>query len=83
MFSYNLNFFDQKFLTTASNTLFLGIISAILCSILALIMNFLIRLDNDKFNQIIGSLLSLGYAVPGLILAVGIVQLFVCLQICF
>lgn len=80
MFSYNLNFFDQKFLTTASNTLFLGIISAILCSILALIMNFLIRLDNDKFNQIIGSLLSLGYAVPGLILAVGIVQLFVWLD---
>ena len=80
MFSYNLNFFDQKFLTTASNTLFLGIISAILCSILALIMNFLIRLDNDKFNRIIGSLLSLGYAVPGLILAVGIVQLFVWLD---
>ena len=80
MFSYNLNFFDQKFLVTASNTLFLGIISAILCSILALIMNFLIRLDNNKFNRIIGSLLSLGYAVPGLILAVGIVQLFVWLD---
>ena len=80
MFSYNLNFFDQKFLMTASNTLFLGIISAILCSILALIMNFLIRLDNNKFNRIIGSLLSLGYAVPGLILAVGIVQLFVWLD---
>ncbi len=80
MFSYNLSFFDQKFLVTASNTLFLGIISAILCSILALIMNFLIRLDNNKFNRIIGSLLSLGYAVPGLILAVGIVQLFVWLD---
>ena len=80
MFSYNLIFFDQKFLVTASNTLFLGIISAILCSILALIMNFLIRLDNNKFNRIIGSLLSLGYAVPGLILAVGIVQLFVWLD---
>ena len=65
---------------TASNTLFLGIISAILCSILALIMNFLIRLDNNKFNRIISSLLSLGYAVPGLILAVGIVQLFVWLD---
>ena len=43
-------------------------------------MNFLIRLDNNKFNRIIGSLLSLGYAVPGLILAVGIVQLFVWLD---
>ena len=43
-------------------------------------MNYLIRLDNNKFNRIIGSLLSLGYAVPGLILAVGIVQLFVWLD---
>ena len=32
--------------------------------------------NKDNFSRHAGSLLSLGYAVPGLILAVGIVQLF-------
>ena len=80
MLNYNLNFFNDKFWTTATNTIFLGIISAILCSVLALIVNFLIRLKNNDLSKIISSLLSLGYAVPGLILAVGIVQLFVWLD---
>ena len=80
MLNYNLNFFNDKFWTTATNTIFLGIISAILCSVLALIVNFLIRLKNNNLSKIVSSLLSLGYAFPGLILAVGIVQLFVWLD---
>ncbi len=80
MLNYNLNFFNDKFWTTATNTVFLGIVSAILCSVLALIVNFLIRLKNNNLSKIVSSLLSLGYAFPGLILAVGIVQLFVWLD---
>ena len=80
MLNYNLNFFNDKFWTTATNTVFLGIVSAILCSVLALIVNFLIRLKNNNLSKILSSLLSLGYAFPGLILAVGIVQLFVWLD---
>tara|TARA_B100001123_G_C15323974_1_gene1028898 strand:- start:916 stop:2538 length:1623 start_codon:yes stop_codon:yes gene_type:complete len=80
MLNYNLNFFNDKFWTTATNTIFLGIVSAILCSVLALIVNFLIRLKNNNLSKIVSSLLSLGYAFPGLILAVGIVQLFVWLD---
>ncbi len=80
MLNHNLNFFNDKFWTTATNTIFLGIISAILCSVLALIVNFLIRLKNNNLSKIVSSLLSLGYAFPGLILAVGIVQLFVWLD---
>ena len=80
MLNYNLNFFNDKFWATATNTIFLGIVSAILCSVLALIVNFLIRLKNNNLSKIVSSLLSLGYAFPGLILAVGIVQLFVWLD---
>ena len=57
------------------NTVYLSIAAAILCSTLALLINFSIRLNKSRFLNILNSFLSIGYAVPGLILAVGIVQL--------
>jgi iron(III) transport system permease protein len=75
-FERNLNFFDYKFLSTTQNTIILAITAGILCSIFALVVNYSIRFNKDNFSKHSGSLLSLGYAVPGLILAVGIVQLF-------
>ena len=80
MYSYNMDYFNEKFWETATNTIFLGIISALLCSFFALIINFLIRLDIHNLSRVASSFLSLGYGVPGLILAVGIVQLFVWLD---
>ncbi len=80
MYSYNMDYFNEKFWETAANTIFLGIISALLCSFFALIINFLIRLDINNLSRVVSSFLSLGYGVPGLILAVGIVQLFVWLD---
>ena len=75
-----MDYFNEKFWETAANTIFLGIISALLCSFFALIINFLIRLDINNLSRVVSSFLSLGYGVPGLILAVGIVQLFVWLD---
>ena len=73
--NYNLSFFNEKFIKTAMNTVYLSIAAAILCSTLALLINFSIRLNKSRFLNILNSFLSIGYAVPGLILAVGIVQL--------
>ena len=73
--NYNLSFFNEKFIKTAMNTVYLSIAAAILCSTHALLINFSIRLNKSRFLNILNSFLSIGYAVPGLILAVGIVQL--------
>ena len=73
--NYNLSFFNEKFIKTAMNTVYLSIAAAILCSTVALLINFSIRLNKSRFLNILNSFLSIGYAVPGLILAVGIVQL--------
>lgn len=75
-FQYNLDFFNHKFITTMTNTISLAIIAAILCASFALLINFSIRLKKNTLSVTSNSLLSMGYAVPGLILAVGIVQLF-------
>ena len=74
--NYNLTFFDEKFLQAAMNTILLAVAAGILCASIALIINFSIRFNKNRFSNFLSSFLSLGYAVPGLILAVGIVQLF-------
>lgn len=73
--NYKLDFFNAKFIITAWNTLYLAIIASFFCTLFALIMNFSIRLKKNRVMQISSSFLTVGYAVPGLILAIGIMQL--------
>ena len=75
--SFNSGFFDKQFLSISSNTILLSVTSAILCTFIAMIINFSIRYKNSPLLKFINPFLNVGYAVPGLILAVGIVQLFV------
>lgn len=75
--SFNSGFFDKQFLSISSNTILLSVTSAILCTFIAMMINFSIRYKNSPLLKFINPFLNVGYAVPGLILAVGIVQLFV------
>ena len=77
---FNTSFFNEKFFSISLNTVLLSIISAILCTFIAMIINFSIRYKNSSVIKSINPFLNIGYAVPGLILAVGIVQLFVFLD---
>ena len=54
--------------------------SGFICAGLALILNFSVRLNTGDLLGKIKSFLSIGYALPGLILAVGIMKLFVYLD---
>ena len=73
--NYKLDFFNQKFISTALNTLYLSITAAFLCTLLALIINFSIRYKTNNFLKFLSSFLTVGYAVPGLILAIGVMRL--------
>lgn len=73
--NYKLDFFNAKFIITAWNTLYLALIAALLCTLFALVTNFAIRLNKNKVVQFLSSFLTVGYAVPGLILAIGVMQL--------
>ena len=75
--SFNSGFFDKQFLSISSNTILLSVTSAILCTFIAMMINFSLRYKNSPLLKFINPFLNIGYAVPGLILAVGIVQLFV------
>ena len=73
--SYKLDFFNSKFIKTSINSITLAFVAALLCSMFALIINYSIRYQKNSFLSFLSTSLSLGYAFPGLILAVGIIQL--------
>ena len=74
--NYKLDFFDEDFLKNSANTIYLAVIAAIFCTFLTLLMNFSIRVQKNNFLFFMSSSLTLGYAIPGLILAIGIMQIF-------
>ena len=73
--NYKLDFFNEKFISTAWNTFYLAIIAAFFCSVLAVLINFSIRYKSNNYLKFMSSFLTVGYAVPGLILAIGVMQM--------
>ena len=78
--NYKLDFFDASFIKNSLNTIYLALLVAFLCSSIALIINFSGRIQRNKFFGFLSSSLSLGYGLPGIILAIGIMQLFIFLD---
>ena len=76
-YEVNMAFFNDKFFQTSINSFTLSIVTGLICAGLALLINFSIRFKPSGAIKRLSSLLSIGYAVPGLILAVGMVQLLV------
>jgi iron(III) transport system permease protein len=70
------NFFSDKFISSFLNTIYLGFLAAIFCTFFSLGLNFLKRFDKSILLSSTSFSLSLGYAVPGLVLAIGITQFF-------
>ena len=75
-FAYNTGFFNESFLIQAKNTILIALMASIVCTVIAFTINFSVRHTNVIFLKRINPFLSVGYGVPGLILAVGIVQMF-------
>ncbi len=67
---------DSKYLGSVSNTLMVSFAAAFIGCFLALITNFSARINKSKTQSNINIFLSLGYGIPGLILAVGITKFF-------
>ena len=75
-FAYNTGFFNETFFIQAKNTILIALMASIVCTVIAFTINFSVRHTNVIFLKRINPFLSVGYGVPGLILAVGIVQMF-------
>ena len=71
----NVDVFNKTFLSSSLNTMVLAISSGLICATLALVINFSVRFNASNILARLSSFLSIGYAIPGLVLAVGIVKL--------
>lgn len=73
---YTFHYFEQSwtdaFKTYALNSLKVSLIAAIVAIMVALVVNFTHRLEKTAFSQLLVRLSSLGYAVPGTVLAIGV-----------
>ncbi len=67
---------DRGFLSLTINSLFLAVTTALLAVILALIMAYVLRLKGTPLMAFSARIASLGYGVPGTVLAVGVLLPF-------
>lgn len=67
---------DEDFLTVLYQTLSLGVLSAILVTILAFIITYNVRLHKSKIAENLTQISKLGYSIPGAVVAVGILSFF-------
>ncbi|WP_023604544.1 ABC transporter permease [Aliivibrio logei] len=77
LISYSIDYFDEswtgEFQQYALNSLYVSSIAAIIAVLIALVVNFLYRLHpSSKWSVVPMRLASLGYAVPGTVLAIGV-----------
>ena len=56
----------------AANSLFLGVVSAVLAVAFALVVAFAMRTRPDRLTHFVGNLAGLGYAIPGAVIVVGL-----------
>ena len=68
------NIFSIKFIYASLNTMLLAITAGIITTMLAILFNFNLRISKSKHSKLINDFISMGYGVPGLILAIGITQ---------
>ncbi len=64
--------FDLRYFRFAANSILLGLVAALLAGACALILVFANRMHNSRWMRIIIRIATLGYALPGVVLAVGI-----------
>lgn len=64
--------FDERYLGLLGRTLMLGSLAAIATVIAGMVLSFARRYQHDRTTQVTTSLATLGYALPGSVLAVGI-----------
>ena len=74
---YAITYFSQswtiEFRQYAFNSLYVSSIAAVCCAILALIVSYAKRMKHSTWIHHVGRMASMGYAVPGAVLAVGVV----------
>ncbi|WP_083206254.1 ABC transporter permease [Stappia indica] len=64
--------FDPRLLSAMQNTLVLSVSAALLTVVIGVVLTYAHRVQASRTTQLFGRIASIGYAIPGTVLAVGI-----------
>lgn len=68
---------DYKFIKVIWNTFSIAIAGAILTTIMAVIISNTSRLKKGKISKILSKLTTIGYSIPGAVIAIGVMTFFI------
>jgi iron(III) transport system permease protein len=78
LLDYTVHYLDESFTgefqTLVLNSLYVSVLASLFAIFVALIVNFNFRLVSSKANNLMRRLASFGYAVPGTVLAIGVMS---------
>ncbi|GLS82366.1 ABC transporter permease [Paraferrimonas haliotis] len=76
LLDYAINYFDvswnAKFLEYSLNSLWISLVVAIVCCLFSLMLMFVRRISPRKIDSVFPRIGSMGYAIPGTVLAIGV-----------
>jgi iron(III) transport system permease protein len=75
-YEYTAKLLDDKFLTILTNSLYAASLSAFIIMILAFVVGYTSRIFPSMINRYISKFISLGFTMPGAVIAIGIIMLF-------
>jgi iron(III) transport system permease protein len=75
-YEYAATIVDEKFLTILKNSLFSSSLTAFIIMILAFFVAYTSRIFPTMVNRYLSKILSLGFTMPGAVIAIGIIMLF-------
>lgn len=76
-YEYATMLVDDKFLTILGNSFYSSALSAFVIIVLAFFVGYTSRIYPTVINRYIGKALSLGFTMPGAVIAIGIIMLFI------
>ena len=75
-FEYSAKMLDDEFLTILKNSFFSATLSAFIIVTLAFLVGYTSRIFPTTINGYVGKIISLGFTMPGAVVAIGIIMLF-------
>ncbi len=75
-YEYANKLLDEKFLTILANSFYSSALSAFIIMVLAFFVGYTSRIFPTVINRYLSKVLSLGFTMPGAVVAIGIIMLF-------
>lgn len=71
---------NAKFIGMLANTLAISVISIVILMLFAVIVANVCRMKRSAFTLVLSKLISMGYSIPGAVLAIGVLAVFISLD---